>query len=221
VVTALLPAAWVAWPRSAIDQSLTLLKGGRPAEALALVDATLPGASRSEAVRVWPLKAAALHQLGRTSDEKALIRSMPYQVLFVAPLPLLEALAEDAAAAAEADPELEDWLTLIPARERDAAFASFARGPLGPRQWGALRWLDRAGHVAPGELASRYAASLRSTDCAVRQKAARRLGELGERSVIEALRELSETPKDERPTGTLNCGQDEAAEAIRALKKRC
>lgn len=220
LVTALLPAAWVAWPRSAIDQSLTLLTGGRPAEALALVDATLPGASRSEAVRLWPLKAAALHQLGRTSDEKALIRSMPYQVLFVAPLPLLEALAEDAAAAAEADPELEDWLTLIPARERDAAFASFARGPLGPRQWGALRWLDRAGHVAPGELATRYAAALRSTDCTVRQKAARRLGELGERSVIEALRELSETPKDERPTGTLNCGQDEAAEAIRALKKR-
>ncbi len=219
-VTALVPGAWVAWPSQPVDQAQALLTRGRPAEALTLVDATLPTAARSDAVRLWPLKAAALHQLGRTSDEKALIRSMPYQVLFVAPVPLLEALAEDAAAAAEADPELEDWLTLIPSRDRDAAFATFARGPLGPRQWGALRWLDRSGHVPAAELAARYAQSLRSTSCDVRRKAAQRLGELGERSVIDALRELSETPKDQRPEGTLNCGQDEAAEAIRMIKKR-
>jgi HEAT repeat protein len=50
----------------------------------------------------------------------------------------------------------------------------------------------------------------------VRALAALRLGALGDPDVIPALRELSESSKDEGK----NCGHDEAAEAIRALKKR-
>jgi|CXWL01.1.fsa_nt_gi hypothetical protein len=36
---------------------------------------------------------------------------------------------------------------------------------------------------------------------------------------VTALRALSETPKVDSPNGVINCGQDEAAEAIRQLKK--
>jgi HEAT repeat protein len=61
---------------------------------------------------------------------------------------------------------------------------------------------------------------LSSKACAVRATAALRLAELGDKAAITALRELSETPKDETEAATRNCGQDEAAEAIRQLKKR-
>jgi hypothetical protein len=37
---------------------------------------------------------------------------------------------------------------------------------------------------------------------------------------VPALRDLSELPKDDGPQGPVNCGQDEAADAIRALKKK-
>ncbi len=222
LITALVPTAWALWPPSPSERAQALLElpeRNQGAEALALIDAALPQATRAETVRLLPLKAAALHQVGRVADEHALIRSMPYQVLFVAPPPLLEALAEDVADA-EGDPEVEEWLQLLPARARDPVLTALARGPLSRKQWGALRWLDRSGRAPSGELAERYAASLSSTSCAVREKAARRLGALGERRVIEALRELSETPKEEGPTGRNNCGQDEAAEAVRALKKK-
>jgi serine/threonine protein kinase len=222
LLTALVPTAWAVWPPSAVERAQALLEAperNQGAAALALIDASLPQATRGDLVRLWPLKAAALHQVGRVADAHALIRSMPYQVLFVAPAPLLEALAEDVADA-EGDPEVEEWLQLLPARARDPVLAALAAGPLSRKQWGALRWLDRAGRATAPELAERYAACLTSLSCGVREKAARRLGELGERRAIEALRELSETPKDEGPTGRSNCGQDEAAEAVRALKKK-
>ena len=51
------------------------------------------------------------------------------------------------------------------------------------------------------------------------ENAATRLGELMDRRAIPALRQLSETPKEEGPAGPVGCGQDEAAEAIRKLNK--
>jgi hypothetical protein len=54
----------------------------------------------------------------------------------------------------------------------------------------------------------------------VRAKAAARLAELGDDDAIVPLRTLSETPKEETKSGQVDCGQDEAAEAIRSLKRR-
>ena len=62
------------------------------------------------------------------------------------------------------------------------------------------------------QLVRRYANSLGSSNCAVRVKAARRLAELGDPEAIGALRELSETPKEEAKGQSVGCGQDEAAE---------
>ena len=96
----------------------------------------------------------------------------------------------------------------------------FAEGPLSLRQWGALRWLDVSNAAKRVNLVKRYAASLTSKSCVIRAAAAVRLGELGDEDALDALRELSETPKDQGPDGQLNCGQDEAAESVRKLKKR-
>ena len=214
----LIPAAWVAWPRTPVEEATVLLEKGDAEDALEVVDHALPHAP-SDVPRLLPLKVAALHQLGRFEEAREVLRDTPYQALFTAPRPLLEALAE-ASADFELDPELNSWLHLIPRRALDPVFVQLARGPLSRKQWGALRWLDAAGRIDDLDLVARYVMALSSPTCSVRARAARRLGELGEKKAINALRELSETPKDDGPGGPVSCGQDDAAEAIRRLKKR-
>jgi hypothetical protein len=97
---------------------------------------------------------------------------------------------------------------------------AFAKEPLSGRQWGALRWLDASQTATPLDLVGRYAASLQSKSCRVRQLSAARLSALGDADAVPALRDLSELPKDDGPSGPVNCGQDEAADAIRTLKKK-
>ncbi|MEW5742481.1 MAG: serine/threonine-protein kinase [Myxococcota bacterium] len=216
-LTALVPGAWAMWPPSTTEQAERRLEAGDAAGALQLIDESLPDAKGDVPV-LLSLKAAALHQLGRADDERALMRDMPYQVLFPARRPLLQALAEDFSDA-EGDAELQELLALVPARELDPVFTAFAKEPLSRRQWGALRWLDQAGRAKGLDFVERYSASLSSRSCTVKAKAAVRLGQLGDKDAISALRDLSETPKDEGTSGPINCGQDEAAEAIRQLKK--
>jgi serine/threonine protein kinase len=216
-LTALVPTAWALWPLSPAEEAERRLLRGDAAGALQLIDASLPEA-KGDVPALLSLKAAALHQLGRADDERALLRNLPYQVLFPARKPLLQALAEDYADA-EGDPELQEFLELVPARELDPVFTAFAKEPLSRRQWGALRWMDRVRRNNRLDFVERYSASLNSHSCTVKAKAAVRLGQLGDADAIVALRDLSETPKDEGPSGPINCGQDEAAEAIRQLKK--
>ncbi len=209
--------AVAAWPPSASEAAAAALHRGAPAEALQLVDAAWPRAG-AEAPRLLPLKVAALQRLGQAEAWRALARATPYQALFLAPDALLEALAEEAGGP-EVDGELNAWLHLLPPRRVDAAFARLAQEPPSRRQWGALRWLDSAGRAGALDLAGRYAAALVLRSCAVRTQAATRLGELSDRRAIPALRQLSETPKEEGPAGAVDCGQDEAAEAIRKLNR--
>ncbi len=218
LAVSLIPVAWAAWPRTPEEDALALLEKGDAEDALQVVDAALPRFP-NDVPRLLPLKVAALHQLGRFEEAREVVRATPYQALFTAPRPLLETLAE-ASADFELDPELNSWLHLIPARELDSVFVQLAKGPLSRKQWGALRWLDGSGRASDLDLVSRYVATLSSPTCTVRARAARRLGELGDKKAISALRELSETPKDDGPGGTVGCGQDDAADAIRRLKKR-
>ncbi len=211
-LTALVPAAWAMWPATVVERAERELREARPAEALTTVDVALPTA-RGDLPMLLSLKVAALHELGRADDARALLRVTPYQALFSAPPALLEALAESFAAD-EGDPELREWLELVPRSLTQATLAGFAAEPPSGRQWGALRFLDVADRAADLGLPRLYAASLGSPACSVRARAATRLGELGDASVIGALRELSESHKDGG-----NCGQDEAADAIRSLKR--
>lgn len=213
-LTLLIPLVWVAWPPDTVARAEDELALGRPAEALTTIDAALPNAKGLSPV-LLSLKVGALHELGREEDARAILRQTPYQALFPARDAVLEALAEGYAAS-EVDAEVSEWLALVPPALGDETLARFAREKPSARQWGALRYLDAVGRAESLDLAERYAASLQSTSCAVRARAAVRLGELGDADAIVALRELSESAKEEGR----NCGQDEAAEAIRALKRR-
>lgn len=213
-LTALVPAAWAFWPPGPVARAEDELRNNRPAEALTTIDASL-----SESKGLYPpllsLKVAALHELGRDDDARAILRQSPFQALFPARAPVLEALVE-LYAADENDTEVHEWLMLLPPALRDETLMRFANEASSERQWGALRFLDEAGRVDGLNLSARYAAALSSRSCKVRSTAALRLGELKDVDAIVALRELSESPKDEGR----NCGQDEAAEAIRTLKKK-
>ena len=212
-LTLIVPAAWALAPQTTVERAEEELREGRPGEALTTIDAVL-----ADSKGLYPVllsnKVGALHELGREEDARALIRQMPYQTLFPARPAVIEMLAEGYAAS-EVDPEIVEWLGLLPPALADESLRAFAMEASSPRQWGALRYLDAVDRAKDLHLPERYAASLQSKDCSVRARAAVRLGELGDLEVIPALRELSETPKDEK-----NCGQDEAAEAIRTLKKK-
>ncbi len=212
-LTLLVPLAWALWPSTTVERAEEELRAGKPAEALTTIDAVLNDAKGLYPV-LLSLKVGALHELGREDDARALLRQSTYQALFPAREAVLETLVEGFAAS-ETDPEVSDWLALLPPALVDATFVRFAKEPPSDRQWGALRYLDQTGRTKGLNLPARYAASLGSKSCDVRARAALRLGALGDADAIAALRELSESSKE----GTRNCGQDEAAEAIRSLKR--
>ncbi|MDP3153035.1 MAG: serine/threonine-protein kinase [Archangium sp.] len=211
-LTLLVPAAWAMFPPSTVERAETELREGKPAEALTTIDAVLADSKGLYPV-LLSVKVGALHELGREDDARAMIRQSPYQTLFPARPAVLEMLVEGYAAS-ETDPEVVEWLSMLPPLLSDEVLRQFAKEGPSARQWGALRYLDGAGRTKGLSLPERYAASLQSAECSVRARAAVRLGELGDAEIIPALRELSETPKDEK-----NCGQDEAGEAIRTLKR--
>ncbi len=212
------PAVWAMLPPTNAERAAKLLEQGRGEAALSLLDAKLQDATW-EAPELYSLKAAALHQLKREREERDVLTTNPYQALLSAHPLLLDALAEDFGRAEE-DVELRALLKIVPSDLVETHFDARSREPGSERQWGALRWLDTLRKKEQArELGARYVSSLQATNCTIRGAAARRLAELGVKSSIDALRALSETPKEKTPDGLSNCGQDEAAEAIRELKR--
>lgn len=218
LVIATLPTAWAFWPPPVTERVARHLSLDQTTEALELIDSKLPGA-KGETPMLLALKAAALHKAGRRDAERGLLSAQPYQALHAAHPMLLESLAEDFAEA-ETDAELKELIAVVPPKRLTPAFIAYAKEPLSAKQWGALRWLDATSTAEGLDLVARYGASLQSKSCKVRQLAALRLATLGDVDAVSALRGLSELPKDEGPSGPINCGQDEAADAIRQLKKK-
>lgn len=214
VITAIVPAAWALWPPGPVERAEEELTNGRPAEALTTIDAAMADAKGLQPP-LLSLKVAALHELGRDDDARAILRQSPFTALYPARLPVIEALAESYGAD-EHDAEAKEWLELMPPAMLDGALLRFAAEKTSDRQWGALRYLDAMDRAQKLDLPAQYAAALSSSSCKVRVIAAARLGELKDADTLTALRELSESPKEDGK----NCGQDEAAEAIRSLKKK-
>lgn len=214
---ALMPVGWALVPDTPVERAGKLLAQGRATEALEVVKKALPERP-ADAPELWALHAAALHRLGRSEEEREVLKTHTYQALHAAHPLLLEALAEDFAHQ-EADDTLRELIAVVPEGALRPAFEAFAIGPRGRRQWGALRYLDFAGKHQRLDRVELYSQALHDADCSVRAAAAVRLSALGDTDAIDDLRTLSELPKDESAVGRLNCGQDEAAEAIRQLKK--
>ncbi len=217
VIVGTASAAFAMLPATPAERAAKMIETGGAEEAISLLDARELDAP-AEVPELTALKAAALHRLDRHSEERALLRERTYQALHAAHPLLLEALAEDFANS-ESDAELRAMMEVVPAASFDPVFEAFATGKRSRKQWGALRYLDFAGVHQKLDRVELYAQALGDSDCEVRAKAAVRLSELGDRDAVDALRGLSELPKEERASGQLNCGQDEAAEAIRQLKR--
>jgi serine/threonine protein kinase len=217
VFAAIAPSAWALWPPTPAERAAEMIQRGSSTEALKLIDARMAEAPE-EIPELSALEAAALHRLDRHEQERAWLREYTYRALHSAHPLLLESLAEDFGAQ-EDDAELRELIRLVPHELMQPQFMAFASEAPSPKQWGALRYLDfHASHEGLDRV-ELYGRALGEKDCALRAKAAVRLGELGDADAIEKLRELSEQPKDESDGAKVNCGQDEAAEAIRELKR--
>ncbi len=212
------PGVWAMLPPTPTERAAQWITQGKAAQALDLLARQLE-TSPGDAPEIYALKVAAFHALDQHPYERTVLRDVPYEALHAAHPLLLKALAEDFSAD-ETDKELRAFITLVPRESLLPPFEKMAKGPVSKSQWGALRFLDLSDLSKGLDRVELYSRALADPDCAVRAKAAGRLGELGDPDAIAALRGLSETPKDETRAGKVDCGQDEAAEAIRQLKKK-
>ncbi len=213
-VVALIAAA-VAVPvvlNSTPRQIRAALESGDAEGALALLEA----APKEQRASLLPLKVAALHAAGRHREELAAARTLEKDVLNRLEGPALKGLSEDFAR--DDDAALKKLLGQVDAGQlADLVATSEAPDTSG---WGALRYLDGAKALPAERLAQGFIAALAATDCPVRAHAARRLGELKSPQAAEALERLAKQPKQKDPVLRVidqNCGQDEAAQALRSL----
>lgn len=204
------------WNQSPEVQARRLLEEGKPAEALQLLDAV--PAEEQEEPRLRHVRALALHELKRHEDEHQVLLGLPTDHWEDLEERLLDGLAEDFGAK-ESDKALRALLGSLPKDELKSHFESLAEGGASPRQWGALRYLEASQATEGLDLVELYSTALASENCAVRAKAARRLGALGDPDAVPALQKLAGQPKEKQPSGSKNCGQNEAAAALRTLKR--
>jgi serine/threonine-protein kinase len=197
-------------------QARRLLEEGKPAEALQRLDAA--PAEEQQEPNLRHVRALALHELKRHKDEHDVLLDLPADHWEDLEARLLDGLAEDFGAA-ESDKALRKLLGSLPKDPLHSHFESLAEGDASPRQWGALRYLEASQETEGLDLVELYSTALASEDCGVRAKAARRLGALGDMDAIPALQKLAEQSREKQPSGSKNCGQDEAAAALRTLKR--
>ncbi|MHB8876213.1 MAG: protein kinase domain-containing protein [Myxococcaceae bacterium] len=160
------------------------------------------------------LEAQALHQLKRHAEEwSALTRLEPVQLELLDEV-TLTGVVEDFSRN-ERERALRELLDRLPG----AQLVELAKGHAVAAQWGALRYLDAA-QVPGAELVEGYLIALDSQGCRIRRVAAWRLGQLGDPRAIGGLEALKATPKKPGFPFDENCGQDEAAGALRRLSKK-
>jgi serine/threonine-protein kinase len=204
------------WNQSPEVQARRLLEEGKPAEALQRLDAA-PAEDQQEP-DLRHMRALVLHELKRHKDEHEVLLGLPADYWEDLEERLLDGLAEDFGAE-ESDKALRKLQGSLPKDPLHSHFESLAEGGASPRQWGALRYLEASQETEGLDLVELYSTALASENCGVRAKAARRLGALGDTDAVPALQQLAGQPKDKQPSGAKNCGQDEAAAALRTLKK--
>ncbi|WP_374270892.1 protein kinase [Corallococcus sp. RDP092CA] len=202
-------AAWTVHASDPLVQARGLMKDGKPREALQRLDA--PDApDDAEATR---LRAVLKHALNKHNDEHNLILGLDKEGTQEPEDELLDGLAEDYGDN-EKDLSARQALEALPATTVRAHLESLARGAPTTKQWGALRYLD--GKDPKGlDLVGLYSASLASSDCGVRTKAALRLASLGDASALPAL-----TRAAEKPPGGKACNPQTFNRAIEELKKK-
>jgi serine/threonine-protein kinase len=201
-----------------VVQARALLADHKPQEALKRLQ-TVPAEEAKGDAAHQQVRARALHALGRHNEEHAVLAALADEALKDADSEVLDGLAEDFGED-EGDRSLRRVLGRLPKEALLEHFEDLADAAYSPRQWGALLYLDAEQRTDGLNLRKLYSAALESPHCGVRGKAARRLGALGDRDAVAALTKLAERPKEKGFLSAKNCGQDEAAAALQALKKK-
>ncbi|NOK32004.1 protein kinase [Corallococcus exercitus] len=208
--------AGVAWTVHANDprvQARGLLKDGKPREALQRLDA--PDVPRGAETTL--LRAEVKHAQNRHNEEHALIQSLGKEDSLEPEMALLDGLAEDLG---NNDTSASTALDALPAPTVRSHLESLARGELSTKQWGALRYLDAKDHAGLDRV-KLFSASLESSDCGVRAKAAQRLASLGDPAALPALTRAVESASSEKPSGGGKaCNAQVLTRALEELKKK-
>ena len=190
-----------------------LIQERRAPEALRILDRN-GAAGQSPSFRM--LRASALHSLGRHGEELDAIPELTAGDERVEPL-LLEGLAEDFGH--RESPAIRVALKRLPAEGVLPELQELAAGGSEKVRWGALRLVDLEYEGQGLPLVGLYSQALEPEDCRVRNLAARRLRELRHPDALPALQRLKETPKRLGLLLAEDCGQDQAAAAIRAIQR--
>jgi serine/threonine-protein kinase len=208
----------VVYSRGAVPRARALLEDGKPAEALRILQAVPADEAKGNAA-LQRVRARALHAQGQHDPEHSALAALKDDGRADAESEVLDALAEDFGED-EGDRGLRRLLASFPKDALLEHFEELAEDDASPKQWGALRYLVLEKSTDGLDLPEVYATALTSKSCSVRAKAARELAELGDADAVPALTKLAELPKEKGTLFTKNCGQDEAAAALQALKKK-
>lgn len=165
----------------------------------------------------WALEARALHALGRHEEEWAAVAQLPGTALDALIPDDVKHLVEDFGRNEKAR-GLHEELNRLAQRHFDL-LREAATGGERDLRWGATRYLDAWGQ-ARDDMLRGYVAALQDPDCARRGAAAKRLGEVGDDRAVGPLEELKAVPRKRSFIFEDNCGQSEAAQALKKLAKR-
>jgi len=200
----------VAVKRSRLEnRARASLEAGHPEEVLELLGSD--DAERAPLARVKALRAAALHRLDRHQEELREAAGVDLEAVGDLDAVLLDGLAQDYGKSHGRDAAVRKYFNSWPREQLRVPFRAMAAEPISPREWGALRYLDQANLAQGLNLVERYVTALKSTDCDIRAQAARRLRQLGSMAALDALEKQAAAP---------GCGQEEAVEAARSLRRR-
>nr|WP_277991520.1 protein kinase [Corallococcus macrosporus] len=205
--------AWAVHANDPLVQARGLLEDGKPREALQRLEA--PDVPKGAQTTL--LRAEVKHAQNRHNEEHGLILGLGKEDAVEPETTLLDGLAEDlgdndtsASRALDALPDA----TVLPRME------SLARGELSSKQWGALRYLDARDYKGLDRV-KLFSASLESSDCNVRAKAALRLVSLGDAAALPALTRAVESASSEKPSGSGKaCNAQVLSRALEELKKK-
>jgi hypothetical protein len=194
---------------SGLDQAAAELDAGKAREALATLERLEK--SGTPASEVAGLRAAALHAVRDHATElKVLLASR--DASSVLDRRALAGVAEDLAREGGEGPR-SDFLDRLEPGRSAAVLRAIAESGTSDAAWGALRYLEAQHRTETLDLVGVYGKWLDGSDCGARVMAARRLGELGRPQAVAALQKAR---KKKMPQ---HCGQDEIAEALKALER--
>ncbi|WP_420715237.1 protein kinase domain-containing protein [Corallococcus sp. BB11-1] len=218
VAALVLVGAGIAWWVHASDplvRARGLLKDGQPVEALQV----LSGPGVPKGAPTTRLRAAAKHAQGAHDEEHVLLLGLDKEGRAGLEMGLLDGLAEDFGNG-EQDRSVRKVLETLPKATVRSHFEALARGAPSMKQWGGLRYLESVQDTTGLDLVRLYTASLDSTDCGVRTKAASKLATLGDPSALPTLTRVAEAAREKPAAGTRPCNPQAFSRALEELKKK-